>query len=95
MKTMLECVYKGIKEIKAGSFTDPNGKVINYPDSYKIVIDEIVNDRAITRELKIKKEIALNLTQNIKLYDKISIALDVYFLNNNLVYKITNVGIRK
>lgn len=95
MKTMLDCVYKGIKEIKAGSFTDVNGKTINYTDSYKIVIDEIVNDRAITRELKIKKELALNISKNYKLYDNICISFDVYFLNNNLVYKITNVGIRK
>lgn len=95
MKTMLDCVYKGIKEIKAGSFTDLTGKVINYPDSYKLIIDEVVNDRAITRELRLKKEIAINITSNFKLYDKICIAFDVYFLNNDLVYKITNVGLRK
>lgn len=95
MKTIFDCVYKGIKEIKAGSFTDSNGKTINYPDSYKLVIDEIVNERAISRELKIKKELALNVAKNYKLYDNICVSFDVYFLNNDLVYKITNVGIRK
>ena len=45
MKTAIEALYKGIKETKAGSFINNNGETINYNGSYKLIFDQIINDR--------------------------------------------------
>ena len=44
MVCSLECVYKGINEIKAGSFKDKDtGELISYPDIYRIRFDQILS----------------------------------------------------
>lgn len=84
--------FKGIKEKKAGSFTNKEGKLINYNDTYKILVDEIYEGVAYTREFKLKKEMALALSPLLKLYDNIVITFDIVLLNDNEFYlKIINI----
>lgn len=95
MKILYDCIFKGIEEKKAIEFTNSAGSTVSIPEHFKINVDEIYEGRCITRQLRINREIALNVSKNFKLYDPIIISLDVYFVNNNLAYKISNVGLKK
>lgn len=88
----LECVYKGIKETKAGSFTDDKGNTINYHEFYKIRFDQIINGLPKETECKLSKEIALNTAKNLNLYDKIVINFNIiYYSSNNISISINNI----
>lgn len=92
MKTAIEGLYKGIRETKAGSFINTNGQTINYNGSYKIIFDQLINGIPKETELKITKEIAMNLMPNSKLYDKIVINLDItIYGNNNIAVKVVSI----
>lgn len=92
MKTAIEVIYKGFKERKAGSFVNSNGETINYNNSYKIIFDQLLNGIPKETELKITKEIALNVMPNLKPYDKIVINLDItIYGNNNISVKIVSI----
>ena len=92
MKTAIEGLYKGIRETKAGSFINTNGQTINYNGSYKIIFDQLINGIPKETELKITKEIAMNLMPNSKLYDKIVINLDItIYGNNNIAIKVVSI----
>lgn len=92
MKLSIECIYKGIREIKAGSFINNNGQSINYNGSYKIIFDQILNGVPKETELKISKEIAMNILPNSKPYDKIVINLDItIYGNNNISVKVVSI----
>lgn len=92
MITQLECVYKGIKEIKAGSFKNENGDTIHYPDSYRIRFDQIIAGLPKETETKITKELALNIAKNLQIYDKIVITFNVIIYNPNTIrISINNV----
>lgn len=85
-------IFKGIKEKKAGTFTNKEGKLINYNDTYKILVDELCEGVAYTREFKLKKEMALALSTLLKLYDNIVITFDIVLLNDKEFYlKIINI----
>lgn len=88
----LEAKYKGIKEIKAGSFTNKDGKLINYKDSYKMLFDQILDGLPKETEIKITKEIALNLAKNLNIYDNIVIKFSVVYYNaNNIKFSVISV----
>ena len=72
----LEAKYKGIRECKAGTFTNHDGKTFNYPDSYKLLFDQIINGLPKQCEIKITKETALNLAKNLNIYDNVYIVTD-------------------
>lgn len=92
MKTAIECIYKGIKETKAGSFVNSYGQTINYNGSYKIVFDQLIKGLPKETELKIAKDIAINLIPNLKAYDRIVINLDItIYGNNNIAVKIVSI----
>lgn len=92
MKTAIECIYKGIKETKAGSFVNSNGQTINYNGSYKIVFDQLIKGMPKETELKLAKDIALNLISNLKAYDRIVINLDItIYSNNNVAIKVVSI----
>lgn len=92
MKTAIEGLYKGVKEIKAGSFVNSNGENISYNGSYKLIFDQNVNGFPKETELKIPKDIALNILPNYKPYEKIVINLDVtIYNNNNIAVKVISV----
>lgn len=92
MVSELECVYKGIKEIKAGTFKNENGETINYSDSYRVRFDQIIGGLPKETELKITKELALNLAKNLQIYDKIVINFNIIIYNSNAIrIKINNI----
>lgn len=88
MVYVIEGIYKGIKENKAGSFTNDKGQIINYNDSYKIRFDQLISGTPKETELKIKKELALNISKNLNPYDKILLKLDVVIYGNNNISAI-------
>ena len=90
----LEAKYKGIKEKKAGTFTTKEGKVINYKDIYKLVFDQIIDGLPKETEIKITKEIALNLAKNLNIYDNIVIKFSVVYYNADYI-KISVVSVTK
>lgn len=81
----LDAVYKGIKEIKGGSFQNENGETINYKDSYRIRFDQTIAGLPKETEIKITKELALNLARNFQLYDKIVITFNVIIYKPNTI----------
>lgn len=92
MKAAIESIYKGIKETKAGSFINSNGQTINYNASYKIVFDQLINGLPKETELKIAKDIAININPNLKAYDRIVINLDItIYSNKNVAIRVVSI----
>lgn len=92
MKCSIEGIYKGIRETKAGSFINTQGQTINYNGSYKIIFDQPINGIPKETDLKITKEIAVNIMPNCKPYDKIVINLDItIYGNNNISVKVVSI----
>ena len=92
MKTAIECIYKGIKETKAGSFINSNGQTITYNGSYKIIFDQLIKGLPKETELKIAKELAINLIPNLKAYDRVVLNLDItIYGNNNIAVKVVSI----
>ena len=88
----LECVYKGIKETKGGSFLNEKGETINYNDYYKIRFDQIISGLPKETEIKITKELALNIAKNLQIYDKIVIKFNIIIYNSKTIrVKIDNI----
>lgn len=90
----LECVYKGIKEIKGGTFQDENGQTINYNDFYRIRFDQIIGGLPKETEVKITKELALNIAKNIQIYDKIVISFNIIIYNSKTI-RVTINNVKK
>lgn len=92
MKYYIEGVYKAVKEVKSGSFVNEKGETINYKGGYKLIFDQNLNGIPKETELKIDKEIALNIQPSFKPYDRIVINFDVLIYgNNNVSIKILSV----
>ena len=92
MKCFIDGVYKGVKETKAGSFNDINGNLINYKGSFKIIFDQVINGLPKETELKVDKDIALNISTLCKPYEKIVIQLDItIYGNNNISVKVVSI----
>lgn len=68
-----EVIYKGIKEIPAGNFTNENGEKINYKDSYKFRFEMVYNGLPQIFEIKCTKEFAINCAKNSKINDKLNV----------------------
>lgn len=94
MKTAIQCVYKGVREVKAGSFINSNGEKIEYKNSYKLVVDQLINGIPKETDLKVSREIAINIMPNFKPYDKIVVNLDIIVYSNNNV-AVTVVSVEK
>lgn len=93
MKCALLCKYKGVKHIQAGSFII-DGVEKSYKESYKLIFDQIFNDIPKECSLKIKKELALNISANCKPYDNIVINLDIDIYDNSNI-RLNVVSIEK
>lgn len=92
MVSELQCIYKGIREVKAGSFQNEKGDTINYKESYRIRFDQTISGLPKETELKITKELALNLAKNFQLYDKIVINFNIIVYNSSSIrININNV----
>lgn len=68
-----EVIYKGIKEIPAGSFTNEKGEKINYKDGYKFRFELIYKGLPQIFEIKCTKEFAINCAKNNKINDKLNV----------------------
>lgn len=68
-----EVIYKGIREIPAGTFINEKGDSINYKDSYKFRFEMIYNGLPQIFEIKCTKEFALNCAKNFKINDKLNV----------------------
>lgn len=77
MKAQLDCIYKGIREVPKGSFTNEKGENINYNDRYYIRFDQIVKGLPAETEIRVTKEQGLNIARQFTLYDKIIITFNV------------------
>lgn len=68
-----EVIYKGIREIPAGQFTNEKGDIINYHESYKFRFEMVYNGLPQIFEIKCTKEFALNCAKNTKINDKLNV----------------------
>ena len=68
-----EVIYKGIKEIPSGTFTNEKGETINYKESYKFRFELIYNGLPQIFEIKCTKEFALNCAKNTKINEKLMV----------------------
>lgn len=68
-----EVIYKGIREIPSGTFTNEKGENINYKDSYKFRFEMTYNGLPQIFEIKCTKEFALNCAKNTKINDKLTV----------------------
>lgn len=89
----LDAKYKGIREIKAGSFINHDGKTIKYPEGYRLFFDQIVDGLPKQCEIKISKETALNLAKNLNIYDNIVIKFSIiYYTAINIRVSVISVN---
>lgn len=80
MKCKGRFVFKELKKVDAGSFTDKEtGEVISYNESYKLKVDEITEQGINERVFKVATDNTnvLNGLVGVKPYDKIDIDFDL------------------
>lgn len=96
MKCQGTFVFKSIEHVDKGSFTDNNGKIVNYDGSYKLNVDEWGADGKLN-QLKIKvpekSTDLVNRLRMLKPYEEIIVDCDVYFFNN--VPRVVPVDFKK
>ena len=78
--------FKEIRKVEKGSFTNAKGEVINYGESYKLKVDEIIEDRIVERIFKVDKENTsiLNQLKSVKPYTDIKLRFDVKIYNSRV-----------
>lgn len=87
-----EVIYKGIKEIPAGVFTNEKGETINYKDSYKFRFELIYNGLPQIFEIKCTKDFAFNCAKNTKINDKLNVTFVFnIFPNGRIDCKIQSI----
>lgn len=92
MKAQLECIYKGIQEVKGGSFLNTEGQKIEYKTFYKLRFDQIINGLPKETDIRINNELALNTARNFSLYDKVVITFNIVIYSKSKVnIKITDI----
>lgn len=80
MKCKGRFVFRELKKVDAGSFTDKEtGEVISYKESYKLKVDEISEDGINERIFKVTTDNVnvLNGLKNVEPYNKIDIEFDL------------------
>ena len=86
-----EFKYKGLSTVDAGTYPDKTtGKEISYDGFYHLWVDEIRDNRAIERKLRIEldNEILINKLRTLELFASIKLEVDLFFDYNNKPYKI-------
>ncbi len=86
---MMKCVgnfkFKGLMKREGGSFTDANGKVINYKESYSLKVDEQTENGIFERQFKIAIDSPLVAELSaLELYDDITIDFDIKIYGNRI-----------
>lgn len=79
-------VFKGLEKRDSGTFTDPNGRVVNYPESYVLKVDENTDNGIYERRFKVKVDntVLLNKLKNLKPYDKVNLLFDINFYGSKV-----------
>lgn len=80
MKCKGTFVFKELKKVEAGSFTNKEtGEIISYKENYKLKVDEVseqgINERVF--KITIDNTNCLNGLNGVKPYDKINIDFDL------------------
>lgn len=94
MKCKGRFVFKELKKVEAGSFTNKvSGEVINYNESYKLKVDEITEQGINERVFKVATDNTnvLNGLVGVKTYDKIDIEFDLELYSNGVRLTPSNV----
>lgn len=92
MKAQLECVYRGIKEIPEGKFTNEKGEIIQYSKHYKIKIDQNINGLPTETQININQQLAMTCAKSFDLYDPIVITFNIIiYSKQNVVFSIDNI----
>lgn len=84
-------VFKTIALRKSGTFTDENGKVIEYPSCYVLKVDELTNTGDINeRKFKIdtNKEKLIEKLKELKAYDNVYLKFELTFYSSNVTVEI-------
>ena len=83
MKCIGKFKYKGYEIKEAGSFINEKGKKVEYSSKYAFKLDEIVDEGACERIIKVELDnpIIMQLKSH-KLYDDVTIEFDLQFTSN-------------
>lgn len=75
--------FKAMTKRDAGEFTNNNGELIKYNESYSLKVDEITNEGIYERTFRVATDSSIiKALENAKPYDDIVIEFDVKFYNN-------------
>lgn len=85
MKCTGDFKFKGLLKRDSGSFTSPDGEVINYKECYNLKVDELIENRVYERQFKISIDSPLvPELMALELYEDITIDFDLRFYGNNI-----------
>ena len=78
--------FKGIEKREGGSFTNAEGKVVNYQASYVVTVDEEVDGKIYERKLKFSAQnVALfEKFADISPYEDVQIYFDINFIGTSV-----------
>ena len=78
--------FRGIEKREGGSFTNSEGKVIDYKPSYVVFVDEDVNGKIFERKFKfpIENEALYRKFSELDIYDKIEVYFDINFIGTSV-----------
>jgi len=95
MQATGKVIFKGIEYKEPGSFVNSQNKVVNYPASYKIKIDENVDGKIYERSMKIaESDMALvKRFQELKAYTPIVLECRVEMYASRVSLVPINFGI--
>ena len=87
-------MFKEIRKVDKGTFTNENGEEINYGDSYKLNVDETTEKGIKNRVFRIAKDntLLINQCRNLKPYTEVKIKFDVDIYDTRVVLKPVSVS---
>ncbi len=93
MKCQGDFIFKSLTKVEAGEFNN-NGRLIQYPSSYKLTLDEWNEGNLNSIKLKVPENNAtlISKIRNLKPYDKILLDCEIAFYNNSV--KVIPVDIK-
>lgn len=85
MKCQGKFKFKGIEKREGGSFTNAQGRQINYDESYSLKVDEETEKGIFERNFKVKKDSDLvDDLLLVKPYTNIILEFDITFYGRNI-----------
>lgn len=85
MKCQGKFKFRGLSQKDGGTFTNSNGRVINYNSSYQLKLDETTDKGVYERTFKIPLDSPLiaQLAQK-QMYDEIIMEFEIVFFGSNV-----------